>query len=173
MARIVENPDAKTSAPASGADDLSIIHPDITETVAGRSITVREFGFVEGLEVRRLCAGFIKDLNALASAGSELLIEDVLDAVSNHLDAIRQAIAKSTGADREWIDGLNDKDGYTLFYLWWIVNGPFFVRPEINRRNERAYRELVKVGAGQTSMPNSPQPDTETPRNSGDTPSDS
>jgi hypothetical protein len=166
----------RKAAPATeGADDLAIIHPDVTETIAGRRITVREYGFIEGLRVRAFMRPFTADLAAVFAAGGEALVEDVLDLLGDHIDVVQQAIAQSIATpgelasdeDLAWVRGLDDADGDLLVNLWWGVCGLFFVRQVVRRTAERARRAAF---AGATSTAPSSAPASARPSSSGGTP---
>lgn len=158
---------SKPSAPDKGADDLSVMYPDVTVTIAGREITVREYRFEEGLRIRALMRPFTADLDRLFTDG-EALVEDVADLTGEHIDLVRQAIAQSAGVEPEWIAGLNDADGDLLLNVWWGVCGSFFIRQVVRRAAERARRAAF---AGATLSTSSPAPTTAAPTSSaGNTP---
>ena len=57
---------APASAPAEvGADDLEVLHPDRTATIAGRAVTMREYGFIEGLKLAPLYKGIVDDIEQI------------------------------------------------------------------------------------------------------------
>lgn len=160
----------KPARPDKGRDDLSILHPEMSLTLAGRELMVREYGFVDGLRLRAQLKPFQAALTALFEKG-EGLTDDVMELVGEHYDLLRHAIAKSAGVDVEWIESLVGDEAETLLVAWWSICGPFFIHPLLRRLRERARR--VQVLAGQTSMPPSPTPDTAAPSSSGATPSGS
>ncbi len=136
MARkVTSTPKAKSAPPPSGADDLAIMHPDITLTLAGRKITVREYGFVDGLRLRAQTRPFLLALEQLFGA-SEGLTDDVLAVVGEHYDLVRGAIAQSANVKVAWIESLGDADADQLLMTWWTVCGPFFLRQLIRRSGE-------------------------------------
>ena len=55
-------PAAPASDATATADDLAILHPDRTLTLGGRAITLREYGFFEGLDVADRAAAFIAEM---------------------------------------------------------------------------------------------------------------
>jgi hypothetical protein len=156
------------AAPSTGADDLAVLHPDITIQIAGRSVTVREYGLLEGLRVRNYMRPFAVELEQMLSGGSEVLVEDVMDAIGVHVSLVHRALAQSiaepgaeaSDVDLRWIATLKDLEGDHLVSTWWGVNGLFFLRQATRRVAERARRKAL---AGATSMPSSAQPDTATP----------
>lgn len=157
--------------PDEGRDDLSVLHPEITLTLAGRAITVREYGFIEGLRLRAELAPLVADLGKLFEGG-EGLLEDVLDVLGTHAEAVQRAIAASAGVDMDWVAKLGDAEGDQLVQAWWGVCGPFFVRQIVRRLRERLARaQLAGVSDGATPTPTSPPPDTAPPSSLVDTPS--
>lgn len=54
---------------ATGAEDLSVIHPDRTIIIAGRDVVMREYGFFESLELLPLLEPILVDLEEQAKAG--------------------------------------------------------------------------------------------------------
>lgn len=174
MARKV-TPKQTPAAPA-GTDDLAVLNPDVTFTIAGRKVTVREYGFIEGLQLRQVVAPFVADLGKILADG-ECLVEDVLDALGKHVDLVQHAIARSIStpdATEEqvdeaaaWVAGLRDVDGDVVIKTWWGVCGFFFVRQVVSRSGERARH---KAYAGATSTPSSSPGATAPPPSSDATP---
>lgn len=167
---------AKTpSAPAdAGADDLMVLEPNAALPIGKRKVVVREYGFIEGLRVRSFMRPFSADLVAMFESGSDVLTEDVMDLIAEHLVLVRQAMAQSISApdkdycqeDIDWINSLTDADGDLLANTWWGVNGLFFVRQAVRRAAEKARRKIV---AGATSTQPSPPQGSERQPNSGNT----
>jgi hypothetical protein len=166
-----------TAAPSSGAEDLQTIHPDIEVEIAGREIVMREYGHIEGLQLRPRMAEFTRDLHELiVGSKSELLFEDIFDMAGAHVEAVRFAMAQSmaepgkpaNAADIEWISALGALDGERAMEAWWTACGPFFLRRVTKRMGERAWR--ARMSAGQTSTSHSLTPATANPPSSADTP---
>jgi len=156
-----------------GAKDLSILVPDITLEIGGRTVTVREPRFLQGLRIRAKAHALARDLTA-SIKGGEGLTDDVLDVLARHDALVKELICDVTeGADAEWIDGLSDIDGETLMLAWWTCFGPFFIR-QFSRRlaDEMRTEALValamaeRASAGSTFTPGSPPPATDASTNS-------
>ena len=168
------------SAPA-GADDLAVINPDVTDSIAGRTITMREYGHIEGLQLRPMMVDFTRSLEQLIveakEAKNELLFEDIFDIAGPHVNAVRFAMAQSMApagaqaspADVDWINGLNAQDGERAMEAWWTACGPFFLRRVTKRMGERSWR-ATRFG-GQSSTTPSLTPGTASPASSRATPS--
>lgn len=172
MAKRIEKPAAKHTD--VGADDLDILFPDRELMIAGKKITVREYGFVEGLRIRAAAKPFIEDLAGVMKATGVPLVEQITGLIEKHAELVIVLIAESADVDQAFMRALSDSEGEALMGCWWSVNGPFF----LNKAKDRLRAEVVdnqlrkSLVAGQTSLPNS-SPTTTTPTESEITPSDS
>ena len=68
---------ARTSKPASaapddGAADLGILYPERRQTIAGVAVTMREYGFVEGVQLAPLVEVVVSELADVAFSGDRL-----------------------------------------------------------------------------------------------------
>ncbi|AFR52194.1 hypothetical protein I5Q65_08090 [Pseudomonas aeruginosa] len=161
MGRKVERKAKPGPAAAQGADDLQILHPEREIEVAGRKLTVREYGFVEGLRLRPMIQPLLDDLYAISQGAVLPDLEQILVVLGQHSDLIPHLMAVAADVDEEWVKGLPHRDGSFLLYVWWLVNGPFFIGAVVDRiQTERAAEEARKA-VGQTSMPASSPEDTE------------
>jgi len=168
MARRIEKPQAMEDS----QDDLEILHPDAEITVAGRQLTVREYGFIEGLKLRGKMQPFLESLRSLTATPAVTPIDRILDILAEHQAAVTELVAVSAGVEPEWIESLNDQDGSALVFTWWAVNSPFFVRQLQNRMINELLKPLpaaVPMSAGVTSTPPS-SPTGTTPTESAPTP---
>lgn len=145
-------------------NDLEIMQPDHTITVGGRTVTVMEYRFTDGLHVRAKAKPFVRDLQAQVETG-EVLAEDVLDIIAEHADLVRDLVLDATeGADEDWLYDLDDDDGQTLLLTWWAVNGPFFMRQIVRRLAERmAFKATTQGRDGSMSSTDSSAPATASP----------
>lgn len=163
MAKKIQPPKKPASRPpadaASGENDLAVIHPDRTLTIAGQEVTVREYRFMEGMAVRQQAVDLVEDLRREIQSG-EFLLEDVMEVLGKHLDLVLDLVVRSAGVEREWIEGLNHHDGELLMLVWWSVCGPFFMRPIVRRIGQE--RQAKAARAGQTSSTTSPPAAMET-----------
>ncbi|TBW02722.1 hypothetical protein E0E52_17030 [Azotobacter chroococcum] len=138
-----------------GDNDLEVLHPERTAVIAGRQVTVREYGFVEGLRLLPLAEPIIAALQDLASTGGTVF-DAVLAVAAEHADAVVNLMAVAADVEVEWIESLGQSDGHLLLMMWWGANGPFYLR--------RAALQLVARGrAGAMSTPPSSAPATEAP----------
>ncbi|MDX1464125.1 MAG: DUF6631 family protein [Halomonas sp.] len=131
--------------------DPEILFPDETLEIAGETIEVREFRYLEGLRAIALARPLLKAL-------AELLEDDELDAlaldglIAEHYTAWIALMAISTGKDEAWIEGLRDRDGQTLSMTFWRVNSSFFMRRLVfGGALARAMRQMVAPTTGNPS----------------------
>lgn len=139
--------------PVPGADpsqDLTVLHPEQSATIAGRKVVVREYGFVEGLRLRPLTQPIMDALYVVvADQGTPPELDEIMGILADHDEALITLMAIATDVDESWVMGLSQDDGYALMMIWWIVNGPFFIRRVFNRKVARLATERLR--AGQTS----------------------
>lgn len=146
MAHKVEAP-AITMAPEN---ELDVLHPERTVTVGSRLVTMREYGFVEGIRLRVVAKPFIATLHELFKAREVPHYEAVQDIIASHIDLVLRMSAQAADVEPEWVEKLSGQDGELLLLMWWGVNGGFFMRAALQRiRVEREMEELL-AGAGST-----------------------
>lgn len=163
MARKVtdETQAAPEKGAASAADEISVLHPDRSFELAGRQITVHEYGHIEGLRLQAWAKPFLDDLYARMALGSAPPnAYQVKDLFAAHADLVLQMEALAAGVEPQWVEKLSDPDGELLMAVWWQVNQNFFFR----RVFERAMAERhERRSAGPTSTTPSSPPDTAAP----------
>ncbi|SFL60954.1 DUF6631 family protein, partial [Azotobacter beijerinckii] len=140
---------------AAGSDDLEVLHPERTAIIADRKITVREYGFVEGLRLLPLAEPIIAGLKG-GMGSSVPAFESIMGIIAKHADVAVQLMAAAADVEVEWIESLSQDDGQLLLMVWWSVNGPFYLRTA-------ATRAVVAARAGATSTPPSSAPAMEAP----------
>lgn len=156
---------APEPAAAEGANDLQVLHPNLVAILNGREVTVREYGFVEGLKLQPLLQPFLDGLYVLVKADSLPPLDQVVALIGYHTDAVMEAIAISADVGQDELKGLKSQiEGRMLLMKWWTANGPFFYRCVLDRI--MAERELERRRAGATSTPPSSGPATATPSES-------
>jgi hypothetical protein len=167
-------PAASTSDATATADDLAILHPDRTLTLGGRAITLREYGFFEGLDVADRAAAFIADL-ILASDDGALRYAHVRRLFGRHRAVIPAIAAQAGDVEVAWLEALPPDDLELYLATWFAVNAAFFVREVLAELRETQLREAQRLAAGASagaiSSPDSPPPDTARPTSSDDAPS--
>ncbi|MEH6784109.1 MAG: DUF6631 family protein [Alcanivorax jadensis] len=152
MAKVVP----KNTSQDEKDDDLQILHPDMDIKINGEALTVREYGFVEGLRLRPLTKPILEAFTVLFDSGEEITVDHVLGLLADHYETALQLVAASIDRDMAWMEDLNDKDGQELLMVWWAVNGPFFVRSVKRAKLAQALtrsRQSDPESAGVTSTP--------------------
>ena len=162
-------------APAPAAEDPSAAEsgaallPDATLTIAGRKITVREYGFFEGLEVAGRAAPFIADLVALGRSGS-LRYSAARRLFGKHAEIVVAIAAQAADVEPEWVRSLKPADAETFMATWFAVNGGFFGREVVTElQEERQLRAMASPSTGSSS--GSPVPASATSPGSAASPS--
>lgn len=172
MARKV-NPTA-SSTPAAGPDpaakELAVMQPDIPLQLGDEHVVVREYSFWDGLDVVYAEGrAFLEDVVGSLQDESADAWEQVRALVGRHRGYLVNAIAKATGREPDWVEGLPARHADTLFSTWWAVNGHFFLHEATVVIRGRL---APKASAGPKSSRRSPAPDSAHPIASGtDTPS--
>lgn len=155
-------------APAKGAspstEELAVLHPEQSFTLAGREITVREYGHIEGLRLLAWAQPFADALYECFPRGSQAPSVTVLSALlAKHATLVRDMAAQAADVEPEWVEGLRDVDGDRLLMAWWQVNSGFFFRRLLGRAAVEKLQERQRAGAGSTppsSAPASGEPQT-------------
>lgn len=140
---------APEPAAAEGADDLNVLHPNLEATLNGRQVVVREYGFIEGLQLQAELQPFLDGLYELTNAGTPPALYEIVSLIGRHTELVVRAMAMSANVDPDELKHLKDhKEGHALLMKWWTANGPFFWRCVLDRiLGDRA---VAKHRAGQT-----------------------
>lgn len=160
--------------PDSAAAELAELSPDIRLTLAGRDVTVREYGFFEGLDVAHRAAAFIADMHDQCRDG-ELRYDRIRRLFGKHAGVVVVIAAEAAGVEPEWVRGLGKDDAETFMSTWFAVNAGFFVHEVVVEMREERQREQLlaaaKAPAGTSSSPSSPQQASGPSTTSDDSPS--
>ena len=148
MAKKVKATDDKAAGKA--AEELDALHPERTAVLAGRSVTVHEYGFVEGTRLRLVAKPFTEGLFALIKGKDVPHYEAVLDIIAEHLDLVLELVAQAADVKVDWIKQLSGPDGELLVMMWWGVNGSFFMRAALQRLRVEQEVETLLAGAAST-----------------------
>lgn len=130
--------------PEQDATDLEILHPERDLQIGGKTVTVREIGFVEGMRIAGQVAPIIETMATFDDTPS---LDAVSALVGEHTETFLDLMARCTDEPREWIESLGDADGQALLLCFWTVNANFFIRRLVVQRevgrlqNERASRK--------------------------------
>ena len=156
----------KSNDTPAAAEDAALLFPDVDVTVrdpdSGEpvTLTVREFRFLEGLQIHAEVRPLIEAI-AGSAEGDDVDEHRIATALTDHADIWVRAIARATGREAEWIGRLSDHDGQALSAAMWGANGSFFVRRLVEAVTRRR----------QANRP-SPSPKSSTPSSGPDTDAD-
>ena len=168
MARdVTQQVNAAGPVPAVEDNALEVLNPDQSLTIAGREITIREYGFFEGLEVMARASAFVADMHAQCRDG-ELRYSRIRRLFGVHADVVSAISAQSADVDAEWVKGLGHADGDLFLSRWFAVNAGFFVHEVVVEMRED--RQLAD-STGTTSSSASPTAVSATSTDSDDSPS--
>lgn len=125
----------------SPAEDLATLAPEQALAIGGETVTVRPFGFIEGLRLHALAAPIVNGLAAMAEAGgeagqapdAEADFDRLAALFGEHEAALVSLMALSTGKPEAWIRALDDADGQALLMLFWVIQKDFFMRRLLSR----------------------------------------
>lgn len=172
MARdVTQQVNAAGPVPAAEADTLGALHPDAPLTLSGRAVTVREYGFFEGLEVAHRASALIADMHQLCRDGV-LRFDRVRRLFGKHRDVVLAIAAQAADVEPEWVEGLPRDEADLFLSIWFAVNADFFVHEVVVEIREERQLAATRAGTstGQTSSSASPTAASATSTGSGATP---
>jgi hypothetical protein len=161
-----------TAAPddtALAADELAVLHPDRALVLGGRAITLREYGFFEGLDVADRASAFIADLVAASGEGS-LRYAQVRHLFGRHRAVIPVIAAQAGDVEVGWLDTLAADDLELYLATWFATNAAFFVR-EVLAEVREAHVLAAGASVGMNSSSDLLAPDSAPPISLADAPS--
>lgn len=137
-----------------GKDDLTVMFPPECFVMVGtEKVVLREYGFIEEMELRPHSQPFINDLMLLIG-GVDVTLAAVDALVVKHIQSVQVMIAASADKTVEWLRGLNKEDGAQVYRAWWEANGPFFMRCATEcLRSELVTKALAGLTLPQRSSP--------------------
>jgi hypothetical protein len=160
MARKIDKQQAAAGEP-SAAESLAVLDPNVSITLADRAITVREYGFFEGLRVGAKAEGFIGDLHNMVRRDGELRFDRIRHLYGVHEDVVIAIAAQAADVEPEWVRSLGKVELETLLSTWFMVNAGFFAHEVMEVMREERHRAAM-ASRGPTSLPASPPPASET-----------
>ena len=128
----------------SPAEVVSALQPDATVTIAGKKITVREYGYFEGARVAHKARAFIADLTAECQ-GKSLRYAIVRRLFGVHEDVVVEIAAQAADVEPAWVRGLKPAESEAFFSTWFAVSASFFVQEVVLE-----FREAVLLASTAT-----------------------
>lgn len=151
-----------------GQDDLAILYPERHATIAGVAVVMREYGFVESLQLHKAIAALTAAMTDVALAGKFTDLESMRGVFGQCVDQVMQLTAIACDQPESWVRSLTGGDGESLLLLWWSVNAPFFLQRVLMAVRDQKAREAAGVMFSAPLSPTDTAPETST-----GTPSDS
>ncbi len=157
-------PHALAADAPDAADQLAQLHPDRSLTLGGRALTIREYGFFEGLDVADRAGAFIEDLIAMSEDG-RLRYAQVRRLYGRHRSVVPMIAAQAADVEVAWFDTLADDELELYMATWFAVNAGFFVREVLAELRERSLLQVAaqtSASTGSTASSDSPPADSAT-----------
>lgn len=154
------------------SDDLKVLFPNETVTVAGEPIVVHPFYFGQISEVAKFCKPIVETLLSSGimtitkdSDKSTIRIDDdvipkLFQILEGGAEPLLRLIAYAVGKPRTWLDTMPIDDGIMLTEKVWEINSNFFVERVIPLIASRLSRF---VSIGETSSQDSSVTGTDAP----------
>lgn len=120
------------------AQELSILFPNQSLLIGGKTVKIKEYAFVEWLNLRQTYAPFIAKFTELMIASDDVLVDDVLEFFEDEFAELKGLILASIDESAEFLDGLSLTEMESLMLGWWQVNKHFFMKSVVRavRKNQ-------------------------------------
>lgn len=130
------------------AQDLSILFPNQSLLIGSKTVKIKEYAFVEWLNLRQTYAPFIAKFTGLMTANDDVLVDDVLEFFENEFADLKGLILASIDEPADFLDGLTLTEMESLMLGWWQVNKHFFMKSVVRavRKSQTPINEK-SVGA--------------------------
>lgn len=149
-------PEPGTAPPSKAAQQLDVLHPEREVRIADRILVVREYGFVEGLQILPKAGPILDALKAYAAAGSGLARYSQIEQVfAEHTETMIELVAQAADVTPDFVRGLSDEDGFRLMQVWWLANQGFFLR-RLVQALATARADAKRAGPGSTPPSSAP-----------------
>lgn len=131
------------------AQDLTVLFPNHQIFVSGKQLTVREYTFVEWLQLRQQYAVFISKFTTLMTDNDDVLVDDVLAFFEDEFDDLQGLMASSIQQPIEFLHAMSSSEMESLMLTWWQVNKHFFMKSMVRAMRKNAKTETMPQSAGQ------------------------
>ena len=108
-------------------NNLEVLMPNREITLAGETITVREYSFKDALTIGNEIDQFVALIVAEMNSTNKLSIEQADLIIINNLELVHSLISTSIQKPVTWIEALSYENGLQLLDWWWVVNSGFFM----------------------------------------------
>lgn len=117
----------KVTATKEGSNDLATLIPNREITLAGETITVREYSFKDALTIGNEIDQFVTLIVTEMNGTNKMTIDKADLIIMNNLELVYSLISKSIQKPISFIESLPYSDGLQLLDWWWVVNSHFFM----------------------------------------------
>lgn len=118
--------------------ELTILFPNQSLLIGGKTVKIKEYPFVEWLGLRQTYAPFIAKFTTLMTANDDVLVDDVLEFFENEFADLKGLLLASIDEPAEFLDSLTLTEMESLMLGWWQVNKHFFMKSVVRavRKNQ-------------------------------------
>lgn len=134
-----------TSAAENAAEDLSVLFPDQTIPLGGKTVTVQEYPFMTWIELKPQCSEINSQLAAFMTREADVSIDELLECFEDNFQIMQKLLSVSISESIEYLKTLSDDEMQSLMLTWWGVNNHFFLRSA-----NRILRKTNQQSDGQT-----------------------
>lgn len=117
----------KVTAKNEESNDLSVLMPDREITLAGETITVREYSFKDALTIGNDIDQFVALIVNEMNGTNKITINQADAIIFNNLELVYSLISTSIQKPISFIEALSYENGLQLLDWWWVVNSGFFM----------------------------------------------
>ena len=120
------------------AQELDILFPNQSLLIGDKTIKIKEYAFVEWLNLRQTYAPFIAKFTTLMTANDDVLVDDVLAFFEDEFADLKGLLLASIDEPAEFLDSLTLTEMESLMLGWWQVNKHFFMKSVVRavRKNQ-------------------------------------
>lgn len=129
MAERIKPTSREPSAAEQAAEDLTVMFPDSSITIAGEAIVVTEYPFLQWLELKPLHAEFLDEFAELVGQSDQGIdVDELMEFFEDQFQHVQALIAASIDRPLEFFSSLKSSEVEVLTLTWWNVNKHFFLR---------------------------------------------
>lgn len=121
-------PQDEPSAAEQAAEDLTVLFPEVTIPIGGKTITVQEYSFMKWLELKPICEPVFEDFAEFIDRKDDILNDEILECFENNFQIMQTLYCESIQQDVEFLSTLKDTEMQILMITWWGVNKHFFIK---------------------------------------------
>lgn len=145
----LEQQERKQAEHEQSAQDLNVLFPNHQIFINGKQLSVREYSFVEWLQLRQQYAPFISKFTTLMTDNDDVLVDDVLEFFEDEFDDLQGLMASSIQQPIEFLHTISSSEMESLMFTWWQVNKHFFMKSVVRAMRKNAKTETMPQSAGQ------------------------